>query len=218
MIYVGLVSTWYSFSEWMAQSLTPTVHTVGLTLAFAFGNSILSSIMFMDPRHIIPCFVQYIFFIPSFINILYIYAICNLNDVSWGAQEENDLQKLQSLRSLSHDFTGKDYVAVPSRESHQIEKDFCNSRERLQINSFRQSKQVDAYSLTYQDTLNDTRIYTLLFWIMSNIIVVYIQTEESAWSWIHDRLCTLTWESELAQVIPFCFVLSFLYNTISISW
>jgi hypothetical protein len=140
---------------------------------------------------------------------LYIYAVCNLNDVSWGTPEDNALQKLHSLQSFQDTSSGKECVFISLKQVDHVEEDFRNSREMLQSKSYRKSK--ESPSMTHEDRVNNTRINTLLFWIMTNILVVYIQTDESAWSWIHDRLYSLKWESELVQVSFSYFPLVFLF-------
>lgn len=38
-------------------------------------------------------FVQYLLLLPSYVNILLIYAFCNLHDVSWGTKGDNGANK-----------------------------------------------------------------------------------------------------------------------------
>ncbi|CAG8764922.1 4188_t:CDS:1 [Racocetra fulgida] len=35
------------------------------------------------------CLIQYILLVPSYVNILMIYAFCNTHDVSWGTKGDN---------------------------------------------------------------------------------------------------------------------------------
>lgn len=41
----------------------------------------------------ITSFVQYLLLLPSYVNILLIYAFCNLHDVSWGTKGDNGASK-----------------------------------------------------------------------------------------------------------------------------
>lgn len=54
-----------------------------IATASTWGLYLVSSILHMDPWHMVTSFVQYLFFLPSFINILNVYSFCNLHDVSW---------------------------------------------------------------------------------------------------------------------------------------
>lgn len=57
------------------------------------------------------CFVQYMLFLPSFVNILNVYAFCNLHDVSWGTKGDNAAATLSSVIS-KQDKDGKQMVEV----------------------------------------------------------------------------------------------------------
>ncbi len=46
------------------------------------GIYLIASIMFADPWHMFHSFIPYLCLAPSFINILNVYAFCNLHDVS----------------------------------------------------------------------------------------------------------------------------------------
>lgn len=57
----------------------------------------------------ITSFVQYLFLMPSYVNILLIYAFCNLHDVSWGTKGDNGSAKdLGQAKKVEKD--GKEMV------------------------------------------------------------------------------------------------------------
>ncbi|KAF9287258.1 Chitin synthase, class 1 [Mortierella alpina] len=60
-----------------------------LSLLSTYGLYILMSVLYMDPWHMITSFVQYLFMMPSYVNILNVYAFCNTHDVSWGTKGDN---------------------------------------------------------------------------------------------------------------------------------
>ncbi|KAI1315891.1 Chitin synthase, class 1 [Mortierella claussenii] len=60
-----------------------------LSLLSTYGLYIFMSLLYMDPWHMITSFVQYLFMMPSYINILNVYAFCNTHDVSWGTKGDN---------------------------------------------------------------------------------------------------------------------------------
>lgn len=45
--------------------------------------------MYLDPWHMFTSFFQYLLLLPSYVNILLLYAFCNLHDVSWGTKGDN---------------------------------------------------------------------------------------------------------------------------------
>jgi chitin synthase len=63
-----------------------TFRDIVLALGSTYGTYIISAILYLDPWHMVTSFVQYIFLVPSFINVLQMYAFCNTHDVSWGTK------------------------------------------------------------------------------------------------------------------------------------
>jgi chitin synthase len=77
--------------------------TDGFTAGDIFANSIfrdlvvslsstyvlyfVASFMYMEPWHMFTSFIQYLLLSPSYINVLNIYAFCNVHDISWGTKE-----------------------------------------------------------------------------------------------------------------------------------
>ncbi|KAF9188360.1 Chitin synthase, class 1 [Haplosporangium sp. Z 11] len=60
-----------------------------LSLLSTYGLYIVMSALYMDPWHMITSFVQYLLMMPSYVNILNVYAFCNTHDVSWGTKGDN---------------------------------------------------------------------------------------------------------------------------------
>jgi hypothetical protein len=57
----------------------------------------------------ITSFAQYLLLLPSYVNILLIYAFCNLHDVSWGTKGDNGSAKdLGQVKKVEKD--GKEMV------------------------------------------------------------------------------------------------------------
>lgn len=46
----------------------------------------IGSILHLKPWHMITSFFQYLLLSPSYVNVLNIYAFCNLHDISWGTK------------------------------------------------------------------------------------------------------------------------------------
>ncbi|WVQ84997.1 hypothetical protein IAT38_007161 [Cryptococcus sp. DSM 104549] len=67
-----------------------------VSLASTYGVFVVSSFLALDPWHLFTCFLQYILFSPTYVNVLNAYAYSNLHDLSWGtkgsdAAQESDL-------------------------------------------------------------------------------------------------------------------------------
>lgn len=54
-----------------------------LLAVLVLGAFFIASALHCELHHIVLSFVQYMFMLPSFINILMVYSFCNLNDISW---------------------------------------------------------------------------------------------------------------------------------------
>jgi chitin synthase len=52
-----------------------------LSLLSTYGLYIVMSLLYFDPWHMITSFIQYLFMMPSYVNILNVYAFCNTHDV-----------------------------------------------------------------------------------------------------------------------------------------
>ncbi len=60
-----------------------------LGLGSTYGLWFLCSILFLDPWHMFNSFVQYMFLVPFWVNVLQTYAMCNTHDVTWGTKGDN---------------------------------------------------------------------------------------------------------------------------------
>ena len=59
----------------------PEFRNIIISMASTYGLYILSSILYLDPWHMITSFVQYLLLLPTYVNILNVYAFCNTHDV-----------------------------------------------------------------------------------------------------------------------------------------
>jgi chitin synthase len=65
-------------------------------------------------------FIQYLLLLPSYVNILLIYAFCNLHDVSWGTKGDNGASKdLGQAKKVEKD--GKEMVSHIGPDGYEKE-------------------------------------------------------------------------------------------------
>jgi len=64
-------------------------------------------------------FIQYLCIAPSFINVLNVYAFCNLHDVSWGTKGSDKAEALPSVSSSK----AKDADAAVVEDKTQVQAD-----------------------------------------------------------------------------------------------
>lgn len=74
-IYVTIVAATQAGVSLLSQ---PAIRDIALSLASTYGLYFVSSLLYLDPWHMFTSFIQYLLLVPSFINILMVYA-CKLD-------------------------------------------------------------------------------------------------------------------------------------------
>lgn len=59
----------------------PEFRNIFISTISTYGLYILSSLFYLDPWHMITSVVQYLLLLPTYVNILNVYAFCNTHDV-----------------------------------------------------------------------------------------------------------------------------------------
>jgi hypothetical protein len=57
----------------------PAFRDLIISLLTTYGSYLVISLLYFDPWHMLTSFVQYLLLLPSFTNILMVYAFCNLH-------------------------------------------------------------------------------------------------------------------------------------------
>lgn len=107
---------------------------LAMSLMATYGLYLISSLMYLEPWHMITSFIQYLFLLPSYVNILLIYAFCNLHDVSWGTKGDNGAAKdLGQAKKVKND-DGEEAleVALPTRQE-DVEALWLQARSEIRI-------------------------------------------------------------------------------------
>jgi len=86
------------------------------SLLATYGLYFISSFLHLQPAHMFTSFIQYMLLLPSFVNILMVYAFCNTHDVSWGTKgsTEDASSKLGSVTAKPGESI---HVELPSKEN-----------------------------------------------------------------------------------------------------
>ncbi|CAG8480911.1 11504_t:CDS:2, partial [Scutellospora calospora] len=71
-----------------------------LPLASTYIMYIFTSLIMLDFVHMILCIVQHVFLIPFYVNVLNIYAFCNVHDISWGTKDANEVDLVDILNEI----------------------------------------------------------------------------------------------------------------------
>jgi len=141
-----------------------------LALLATYGLYFISSILHLQPSHMFTSFIQYLLLLPSFVNILMVYAFCNTHDVSWGTKGSTK-DASSNLGSITATPGENIHVELPT-------KDNINARyEKLlpELKKSRPSEQKsDDSSQAIQDGKQNFRTYLVLFWIFCNSILLIL--------------------------------------------
>ncbi|OUM68694.1 glycosyltransferase family 2 protein [Piromyces sp. E2] len=138
------------------------------SLLATYGIYFISSFLHLQPAHMFTSFIQYMLLLPSFVNILMVYAFCNTHDVSWGTKGSTDdaSSKLGSVSAKPGDTI---HVELPS-------KDNINSHYEKLLPELRKPKPVEVKSVdsgqAIQDGKQNFRTYMVLFWIFCNSLLL----------------------------------------------
>jgi chitin synthase len=91
MLYVAGFTIWQtvpkSVSEWEnAYNLfqtSPAFRDIIISLGSTYVLYFFSSFLYGEPWHMFTSFIQYLLLLPSYVNILMVYAFCNTHDVRY---------------------------------------------------------------------------------------------------------------------------------------
>ncbi|RIA86343.1 Glycosyltransferase Family 2 protein [Glomus cerebriforme] len=103
MVYMLFAAAWITYKGVTASKVQlngPDVNTVNsifndytfrnviISLISTYGLYFLASFLFFEPGHMFHSFLQYMLLVPFYVNVLNVYAFCNIHDVSWGTKGE----------------------------------------------------------------------------------------------------------------------------------
>ncbi|KAG0290118.1 Chitin synthase, class 1 [Dissophora globulifera] len=143
-----------------------------ISLASTYGLYFFASFLFLEPWHMFHSFIQYLFMVPSYVNILNVYAFCNIHDISWGTK--GDTSVATDLGVAKKTAEGGVEVSVPT-DSHDINNAYDEAVSALSIKTVEVKQHRDAKT-KQEDYYREIRTRVLLAWIMSNALLVALVT------------------------------------------
>ncbi|CAI4712284.1 BDF_1d_G0045140.mRNA.1.CDS.1 [Saccharomyces cerevisiae] len=185
MIYMIFCSIFMSVKSFQNILKNDTISFEGLITTEAFRDIVISlgstyclylisSIIYLQPWHMLTSFIQYILLSPSYINVLNIYAFCNVHDLSWGTKGAmaNPLGKINT----TEDGTFKMEVLVSSSEIQanydkylKVLNDFDPKSESRPTEPSYDEKKTGYYA--------NVRSLVIIFWVITNFIIVAVVLE-----------------------------------------
>lgn len=166
-----------------------------ISLASTYALYILGSLLFFDFFHLFACTSQYILLSPAYINVLSIYAFCNMNDISWGTkgalsilppkkqanidnnagndEEKNILLLSENLEDPNILYKkAKKLLEVQSNDNDNNDNDDDNESEEKRIE--RENKLIEDNIKKSEKNYALGRTYTVLIWLISNFILMVV--------------------------------------------
>ncbi|KAF9088188.1 Chitin synthase, class 1 [Mortierella sp. AM989] len=142
-----------------------------MSLASTYGLYFFASFWFLEPWHMFHSFIQYLFMAPSYINVLHVFAFCNIHDTSRGTG--SDTSEATDLGVAKNTEVGHVEVSVPT-DSRDINNSYDEAVSQLSTKTGEVEQSWDVK--TKQDYYCAFRTRVLLAWIMSNVQLVTLVT------------------------------------------
>jgi len=132
--------------------------------AASFAVFFLTALFHGEFGHVVISFCQYMLMLPSFVNILIIYAFCNTHDLSWGTKGIDSAHGVQG--DGENGSKKKRKLSAASEKQQMLE---LKAKVRHRKDQFEKAQQ-------NKDRLEEFRSMTLLLWAGSNAVAVAIVT------------------------------------------
>lgn len=159
------------FKDLFSDFVSNTALLVIVALASTFGLFIVSAIIYLDPWHIFTSFIQYMLFMPSFVNVLNVYAFCNWHDVSWGTKGSDTVEKLPEAKAIK---VGEVAVVEDVEKSQADVNDEFRKVVQRALTPYAPPKEKD--KMSPDDETKMFRTYLVVLWIVSNVVLVWAVT------------------------------------------
>ncbi|KAF8919932.1 chitin synthase-domain-containing protein [Mucidula mucida] len=128
------------------------------SVLITYGVYAFSSLIALDPLHMITSFVPYLLLSPTYINILNIYAFSNIDDISWGTKQDAD---------------EPEPVATPQQKNELYEDAIQHLKYRVPVSKAKKKPPTDAEKeQAAKEYYAVIRTNVLLAWVLSNGILL----------------------------------------------
>lgn len=187
-VYLAVPHTldeWKNFPQLFAENRT--LQEIVVAVLATYGLYFISSFMHFEPWHMFTSFIQYMFLLPSYVNILMMYAMCNLHDVTWGTKGDNGAAKdLGSAKKVKGE-DGKEMmeVAVPTARD-DVDQLWAASRASLRQKAPEVKEKRDA-ATKQADRDRNSRTNVVLAWVGSNMVIILVFTSEAFLDWVREN-------------------------------
>ncbi|KIV99552.1 chitin synthase G [Verruconis gallopava] len=196
------------------------VGVILIAVVATFGLYFVASFLYFDPWHMFTSFAQYLLLMPSFTNILNVYAFSNWHDVSWGTKGSDKAEALPSAKT-EKTADGKHTVI---EEVDLAQADIDSQFEAVVKRALAPPEiKVEDTKKSTDDAYKSFRTKLLATWIFSNLILIIVITSDT-FDFIFPASATATkrtakffssllWVTAALSVVRFTGCLFFLFKT-----
>lgn len=167
----------------ISEFFQPPIGPLAAAMVSTFGIYFFASILYGDPWHMLSSFVQYLCLAPSFINVLNVFAFCNLHDVSWGTKGSDKAEVLPSIssrKSLSAD-------APIVEDTTNIQEDIdANFKATVSRALTKHASDEAPEKPTLDDSNRTFRTRLVVVWMLTNGALVLAVQDMGGWLNIDD--------------------------------
>jgi chitin synthase len=182
------VEGWKNFPELFAKN--KTLQEITVAVLATYGMYFIASFIHFEPWHMFTSFFQYMFLLPSYVNILMMYAMCNLHDVTWGTKGDNGSAKdLGGAKKVKGE-DGKEMMEVELPTAKEdVEQLWAASRNALKVKPAEEKEHRDA-ATKQADHDRNSRTNVVLAWVGSNMVLILVFTSQAFTEWVAKRFDT----------------------------
>lgn len=167
-----------------------TFRDIAVSLAATYGLYLIGSLIHFEPWHMLTSFVQYMFLLPSYVNILMMYAMCNLHDVSWGTKGDNGSAKDLGGAKKVQGKDGKDMMAVEIPTAQEdVDALWTASKSSLHHKPPEEKDHRDA-ATKQADHDRNSRTNVVLAWVGTNMAMILTFTSTGFLNWVNTHIAS----------------------------
>ncbi|KAI0329711.1 hypothetical protein GY45DRAFT_1435241 [Cubamyces sp. BRFM 1775] len=139
------------------------------SIIMTYGVYAISSVLAFDPWHMLTSFIPYMLLSPTYINILQIYAFANLDDISWGTKQDNEINT--DLGAVIQNSNSQVDLEVPTDAADVnsiYEEALDNLKNRKPLAKASTGLSTAEKEQLAKDYYANVRTNVLLVWVLSN--------------------------------------------------
>lgn len=147
-----------------------TFRDLVISILSTYALYFVASFLFFEPWHMFTSFLQYLLISPSYINVLNVYAFCNIHDISWGTKGDTELKLDLGVAKANE--SGKIDLDVPGedREVTKLYLGYLSTLDSTPVKEDRKPSQEDVN----KDYYAWFRSMVVLAWIFTNVALVAV--------------------------------------------